>query len=138
MSLKNQNKTEFRRDINGLRAWAVICVVLYHFGVPGFNGGFVGVDVFFVISGFLMTGIIIKGLESKNGFSISSFYIARARRIIPALIALCAALVFIGWSLLPAGEYSTLSINTITALTFTSNIKFWRETGYFFEDSKYN
>lgn len=132
------DSSKFRKDINGLRAWAVVSVVLYHFGVPGFNGGFVGVDVFFVISGFLMTGIIVKGLESEIGFSISSFYIARARRIIPALIALCAVLVSIGWYLLPAGEYSTLSINTIAALTFTSNIMFWRETGYFFEDSKYN
>lgn len=132
------NSSKFRTDINGLRAWAVVSVILYHFGVPGFNGGFVGVDVFFVISGFLMTGIIIKGLESENGFSISSFYIARARRIIPALIALCAVLISIGWLLLPASEYSTLSINTIAALTFTSNVKFWRETGYFFEDSKYN
>ncbi|MCV5735556.1 hypothetical protein OFN56_27020, partial [Escherichia coli] len=56
----------FRYDINGLRAWAVVAVVLYHFGVPGFAGGFVGVDVFFVISGFLMTGIIITGLERGN------------------------------------------------------------------------
>ena len=56
----------FRYDINGLRAWAVVAVVLYHFGVPGFAGGFVGVDVFFVISGFLMTGIIISGLERGN------------------------------------------------------------------------
>ncbi len=53
----------FRNDINGLRAWAVTVVILYHFGVPGFGGGFVGVDVFFVISGFLMTSIVIKGLE---------------------------------------------------------------------------
>ena len=79
----------FRYDINGLRAWAVVAVVLYHFGVPGFAGGFVGVDVFFVISGFLMTGIIITGLERGN-FSLWGFYLARARRIIPALLVLCA------------------------------------------------
>lgn len=58
---------DFRRDINGLRAWAVVAVILYHFGVPGFGGGFVGVDVFFVISGFLMTGIVIRGLERAQG-----------------------------------------------------------------------
>ena len=77
----------FRHDINGLRAWAVLAVVFYHFGVPGFSGGFIGVDVFFVISGFLMTAIIVNGLERGN-FSLWSFYLARARRIIPALIAL--------------------------------------------------
>lgn len=56
----------FRGDINGLRAWAVLAVILYHFGVPGFGGGFVGVDVFFVISGFLMTGIVVGGLEREG------------------------------------------------------------------------
>lgn len=73
---------EFRKDINGLRAWAVAAVVLYHFGVPGFGGGFVGVDIFFVISGFLMTGIIVKGL-SEGRFSLWRFYMSRARRILP-------------------------------------------------------
>lgn len=76
----------FRRDINGLRAWAVIAVVLYHFGIVGFGGGFVGVDVFFVISGFLMTGIISRGLQGGN-FSVWSFYWDRGKRIAPALIA---------------------------------------------------
>lgn len=56
----------FRKDINGLRAWAVMVVVLFHFGVPGFSGGFVGVDIFFVISGFLMTNILIKKLENPR------------------------------------------------------------------------
>ena len=62
--LKPENSpSRFRTDINGLRAWAVVAVILYHFGVRGFSGGFVGVDIFFVISGFLMTGIVVKGLE---------------------------------------------------------------------------
>lgn len=77
-----QLQSSFRNDINALRAWAVLAVVFYHFGVPGFSGGFVGVDVFFVISGFLMTGIIVKGLENKN-FSVLDFYFARIRRILP-------------------------------------------------------
>lgn len=64
----------FRSDINGLRAWAVVAVVLYHFGVPGLQGGFVGVDVFFVISGFLMTRLIIVGLESAGGGVIDFIY----------------------------------------------------------------
>ena len=78
----------FRGDINGVRAWAVVSVVLYHFGVAGFGGGFVGVDLFFVISGFLMTGIVVSGLE-QGRFRLFDFYMARARRILPALVG-CA------------------------------------------------
>jgi peptidoglycan/LPS O-acetylase OafA/YrhL len=125
------NVKDFRLDINGLRAWAVVAVVLYHFGVFGFGGGFVGVDVFFVISGYLMTNIIIGGLESGAGLSVFTFYVARAKRIVPALAALCVTLLVIGWFLLPAFEYSALSVQIISALGFFSNIKFWRETGYF-------
>lgn len=120
----------FRHDINGLRAWAVVAVVLYHFGVPGFAGGFVGVDVFFVISGFLMTGIIISGLERGN-FSLWGFYLARARRIIPALLVLCASLLILGWFWLPNIDYKMLAGHVGTAVAFVSNLKFWREAGYF-------
>lgn len=81
-----QKHAAFRCDINGLRAWAVLAVVFYHFAVPGFAGGFVGVDVFFVISGFLMTGIISGGLQ-RDTFSLWRFYLARARRIMPAAAA---------------------------------------------------
>jgi len=207
----------FRRDINGLRAWAVVVVMLFHFGVPGFGGGFVGVDVFFVISGFLMTQIIAKGLEtsaalgslspviasevkqsraappvsaaagsprrsaprddgfpviarpspviasaakqSSNdasnilaaglsrraaprddgaghasrsaGFSIWGFYLARARRIVPALLVLCAVLLALGWFVLPAPDYRPLGIHVLTSVLFASNIQYWREAGYF-------
>ena len=124
----------FRPDINGLRAWAVMAVVLYHFGVPGFDGGFVGVDVFFVISGFLMTGIIINGLDGRgggHGFSLWRFYLARARRILPALIVLCAVLLALGWFALPATDYRVLATHTLMSLAFVSNLKFWREAGYF-------
>ncbi len=124
------SRADFRSDINGLRAWAVIAVMLYHFGVPGFGGGFVGVDVFFVISGFLMTGIVVGSLE-RGGFSIFAFYLARARRILPALIALCAVLLTLGWWVLTASDYRELGIHAALSLTFISNIKFWREAGYF-------
>ncbi|OAT26793.1 O-antigen acetylase [Buttiauxella ferragutiae ATCC 51602] len=120
----------FRHDVNGLRAWSVLAVVFYHFGIPGFGGGFVGVDVFFVISGFLMTAIIINGLELGK-FSLWAFYLARARRIIPALIVLCVVLLIIGWLWLPTADYRVLAANAVTALTFVSNLKFWREAGYF-------
>src|SRR5471032_3321206 len=97
----------YRRDIDGLRAIAVIAVVLYHFGVPGFTGGFIGVDVFFVISGFLMTGLVVKGLERGN-FSVLGFYMARGRRIVPALVAVCAVLLALGWFMLLPPEYKLL------------------------------
>lgn len=87
-SILAQSRPGFRPDINGLRAWAVLLVILYHFGIPGFDGGFLGVDVFFVISGFLMTSIIVEGLTTER-FSLWQFYLARARRIFPALAVLC-------------------------------------------------
>jgi peptidoglycan/LPS O-acetylase OafA/YrhL len=125
-----RTSTDFRTDINGLRAWAVVAVILYHFGVPGMTGGFVGVDVFFVISGFLMTGIVVRGLE-RGKFSILSFYMARARRIVPALVGLCAVLMTLGWFWLTPLDYKTLSTQAIYSLSFLSNIQFWREAGYF-------
>ncbi|MDO9146304.1 MAG: acyltransferase family protein [Hydrogenophaga sp.] len=119
--------------MNGLRAWAVVAVVLFHFGVPGFGGGFVGVDVFFVISGFLMTGIVVRGLERGGSpwFFMASFYMARARRILPALIVLCAVLLALGWWVLMPLDYKALGTHVAFSLVFLSNIKFWREAGYF-------
>lgn len=130
----NKNK-DFRQDINGLRAWAVVAVVLYHFGVPGFTGGFVGVDIFFVISGFLMTSIIVRGL-SEGRFSIWQFYLARARRIIPALAVLAMALLVLGWFTLPSTDYRMLGKHAAASLTFLSNMVFWLEAGYFDAASK--
>lgn len=126
----SSNARTFRNDINGLRAWAVISVVLFHLGIPGFSGGFIGVDVFFVISGFLMTKIIVTGLEDGN-FSICKFYLARAVRIIPALLALCITLLLLGWFWLPTPDYMQLSQHSLSAILFLSNMKFWKETGYF-------
>ncbi|MGE6445034.1 acyltransferase family protein [Pseudomonas bubulae] len=134
MTIRNGN---FRDDINGLRAWAVVAVILYHFGITGFSGGFVGVDVFFVISGFLMTGIIVKGIEkgaggdAKEQFSIVSFYLSRARRILPALIVLCCFVLLVGYFYLSKLEYSSLSREVISALGFLSNVNFLLGGGYF-------
>jgi peptidoglycan/LPS O-acetylase OafA/YrhL len=133
------NSSAFRKDINGLRAWAVLSVVLYHFGVKGFGGGFVGVDIFFVISGFLMTRIIVEGLESgSNSFSVWKFYIARAVRIVPALFFLCSVLLIVGWFCLTPIEYSTLGRHVVSAIGFFSNYTFFKEVGYFDVDAHYN
>ncbi len=122
--------TPFRTDINGLRAYAVMAVLLFHFQIPGLSAGFIGVDIFFVISGFLMTGIIVKGLENKN-FSVWKFYMARVRRIVPALMALIAVLLILGWFFLPTPDYQALGSQSAYASAFISNIYFWRSSGYF-------
>ena len=120
----------FRQDINGLRAIAVIAVVLFHFNASWMPGGFAGVDVFFVISGFLMTGIIFRGIEQEN-FSILKFYVARANRIIPALAVLCLVLLVFGWFYLTPLDYKALGKHAASSVAFLSNIIYWRESGYF-------
>ncbi|RTE86262.1 MULTISPECIES: acyltransferase family protein [Gammaproteobacteria] len=124
------DKSGFRQDINGLRAWAVIAVVLFHFGIPGFSGGFAGVDVFFVISGFLMTDIIVSGL-GQGRFRFGLFYLARAKRIFPALIVLALVWLAAGWFFLPTPDYQELGSQIGYALGFISNIEFASEAGYF-------
>lgn len=128
--MSDHTQPNFRADINGLRAWAVAAVIFYHFGIPGFSGGFVGVDVFFVISGFLMTGIVVKGLERGN-FSLMGFYMARGRRIVPALVAVCAVLLAMGWWVLLPPDYKMLGSHAVYSLAFLSNVEFWQEAGYF-------
>lgn len=121
---------KFRKDINGLRAFAVIAVVLFHFNSSWMPGGFAGVDVFFVISGFLMTGIIFRGIEQEN-FSILKFYVARANRIIPALALLCLVLLVFGWFYLTPVEYRALGKHAASSVSFLSNFAYWTEAGYF-------
>lgn len=125
---------DFRADINGLRAVAVIAVVLFHFGVAGFSGGFVGVDVFFVISGYLMTRIILGPLAEAR-FSVLRFYLARARRIFPALAVLCAQLLLYGWFSLSPMDYKLLAKHAGASLLFFSNQVYWKESGYFDADA---
>lgn len=120
----------FRLDVNGLRAVAVIAVVLYHFRVPFIQGGYVGVDVFFVISGYLMTKIILQGV-GEGSFSLARFYAARTRRILPALLSLSGVLLALGWFLLPPSDYALLGKHIQSSVGFYSNYTYEREAGYF-------
>lgn len=123
-------KLGFRPDINGLRAIAVLAVLGFHFEVAPLRGGFVGVDIFFVISGYLMTGIILGRLD-RGTFSIAGFYLDRARRIVPALAVLVALLLAAGALFLLPDEYRLLARQAGSAILFVSNFQHWRETGYF-------
>lgn len=120
----------YRADIDGLRAVAIVPVVLFHAGLDSFRGGFVGVDVFFVISGFLITGLILPEIE-RGAFSIAGFYERRIRRILPALFAvLIFASAVATWILLP-GDLVAFGRSALATALFTSNFVFWQESGYF-------
>lgn len=123
--------TSFRYDINGLRAYAVGLVVLFHFGIFGFSSGFIGVDIFFVISGYLMSKIIIEQLQN-NKFSFLKFYLARAIRIAPALLFLTFILAIIGWYVLIPEEYKAFGKHAASSITFLSNLIYYQEAGDYF------
>lgn len=121
---------KYRSEIDGLRALAVVPVILFHAGLELFSGGFVGVDVFFVISGYLITTILIEEIESDR-FSLVDFYERRARRILPALFLVVAICVPFAWMLmLPSQLYDFLKSLLAVGL-FASNVLFWQESGYF-------
>jgi len=120
----------FRLDINALRALSVIAVVGFHFQIPGFAGGFVGVDVFLVITGYLMTTKVLNDLRLDR-FSLWSFVMMRMRRIYPALAVAVAATVVIGWFVTLPGEYLKHLLQALSALAFVSNFVFNSDSGYF-------
>lgn len=120
----------YRPDIDGLRAIAVLAVVVFHAFPARFSGGFVGVDVFFVISGFLITGIIYKGLIAKE-FSFLDFWARRIRRIFPALLTVIVATFITGWWYLLPSEFEVLKSHIEWGLAFAANIKLHGEVGYF-------
>ncbi|MBK6791392.1 MAG: acyltransferase [Anaerolineales bacterium] len=127
-------KHTYRDDIDGLRAIAVLAVIFYHAGVPFFSGGYVGVDVFFVISGFLITGIIFREIQSGT-FSLTRFYERRIRRIYPAVFALIGFVLIAGAFLYGAPDFEKISRSAAANTVFLSNMLFWRESGYFEDPS---
>jgi len=126
---------EHRPDINGLRAVAVLLVVLYHVGVPHITGGFVGVDVFFVISGYLITSLLVLEAERTGHISLADFYARRVRRLFPALMLVVLATLIMGaiWLLPVFGEQVNLAKSAIATSTYLSNVYFWIYTGGYFD-----
>jgi len=129
-SLFMQKPDHYRPDIDGLRAIAVIAVLWFHVSPRSLPGGFVGVDIFFVISGFLISGIIFQDIQNKK-FSFTSFYARRIRRIFPALILVLLACSVFGWFYLLAQEYAALGKHAAAGAGFIANFIFWNEAGYF-------
>ncbi|TNC50413.1 acyltransferase [Rubellimicrobium rubrum] len=125
----------YRREIDGLRAVAVVPVILFHAGFQVFQGGFVGVDIFFVISGYLITNILISELE-RGQFSIASFYERRARRILPALFVVMICCIPFAWLWMLPPQFKEFSQSLVAVVFFVSNILFWQQDGYFAESAE--
>ena len=124
----------YRPEIDGLRAFAVLPVILFHAGFSAFGGGFVGVDVFFVISGYLITSILLRELE-EGGFSLLQFYERRARRILPALFFVTAVTVPMAWVLMTPPLFQDFAQSVFAVALFASNFFFvWDKAGYFATD----
>lgn len=128
--LASHSQLKYRRDIDGLRAVAVLAVVGFHAFPEWFKGGFIGVDVFFVISGYLITSIIFKDLEAGD-FSFSDFYSRRIKRIFPALLVVLLTSFIFGWFALLADEFKQLGKHILAGASFLSNIVLWNESSYF-------
>lgn len=122
----------YRREIDGLRAVAVLPVILFHGGVPGFGGGYVGVDVFFVISGYLIASIIFDEMESGT-FTLLGFYERRARRILPALFFVVLACLPFAWLWMMPSQLQAFAESVAAVTLFLSNVYFWQTSGYFAE-----
>lgn len=120
----------YRAEIDGLRALAVLPVILFHAGLDLFSGGYVGVDVFFVISGYLITTILIGDIE-QGRFSILNFYERRARRILPALFLVMLFCIPFAWLFMLPSQMKDFSQSLVAVSAFSSNILFWLESDYF-------
>jgi peptidoglycan/LPS O-acetylase OafA/YrhL len=125
-----ENTILYRRDVDGLRAVAVVCVVIFHAFPENLRGGFIGVDIFFVISGFLISSIIFQGLRQER-FSFRDFYARRIKRIFPALIIVMASSYVAGWFLLLPDEFRGLGKHIVAGAGFVENFILSQEAGYF-------
>ena len=126
---------KYRAEIDGLRAIAVLPVIFFHLGLPHFSGGYIGVDIFFVISGFLITSIILNDLENHT-FSFKRFYERRARRILPALFFIVTICIPFAWALLLPSKFKDFLQSVFAVSLFISNILFWHESDYFAAESE--
>ena len=132
--MKNHFQEAYRQDLQGLRAIAVTLVVLAHLNIPYIEGGFVGVDIFFVLSGYLITGILIKEFDSTNSINFARFYARRLKRLLPSLIFMIVAVLFVSAFILSPYEVISKSKSVVYASTWTSNLYFtFSEVGYFSE-----
>lgn len=131
----NKNKMKYRSEVDGLRALAVVAVILFHAGVAFVPGGFLGVDVFFVISGFLITRILVDELVSAQ-FSIIGFYERRCRRILPALFFVLLSTTIASFALNTQSQFKDFSQTLVAVGAFSSNVLFWLDSGYFDSSSE--
>ncbi len=125
------NRATYQPEIDGLRAIAVLTVVLYHVGIEHFSGGYVGVDVFFVISGFLITRLIVQEVEANGDFSFGRFYLRRIRRLFPALLTTTVVSFLLASALLSPEQMTDFSASAMTATLSVSNFWFWSQADYF-------
>ena len=114
----------FRADLEGMRAVAVLLVLAFHAGLPGFDGGYVGVDVFFVLSGFLITGLLVRELAATGRISLPRFYARRARRLLPAAALTLLATLALSAILLPPLRVPDVTADVVAAAGYVSNLRF--------------
>lgn len=130
MNFRERAQADYRPEIDGLRALAVVLVMFFHGNVPGFSAGYIGVDVFFVISGFLITGILHRELQ-EGRFSFARFYVRRARRILPALLLVLLVTSIAAWFVLSPADMKRHAQSLLASLAMVSNLYFWQSSGYF-------
>ncbi len=129
--MSTQTPHFYRPEIDGLRSIAVLSVVLYHFGFAGLQGGFVGVDVFFVISGFLIGGLLWREASETGSISLKRFYVRRIKRLAPAYVAMALASLIAAYFIVLPFEFREFGKSLIAATVYLSNVSFFREAGYF-------
>jgi peptidoglycan/LPS O-acetylase OafA/YrhL len=134
-AVSTEGKGHFRPDIEGMRAVAILAVLLFHTGLPGAGGGFIGVDVFYVISGFLITGLLLRELTATGRIDLPGFYARRARRLLPAALVVIGVTVAAAWLILPAIDFPAVAGDGAAAALYVSNYRFaLSATDYFAAD----